>query len=103
METKNPDKNKVSIHLKTFYKSIDNLEKDKTIYILCGSENRSTTAVPVEMEYRSDDMKKNKKKDTRPYYRNMVPVDTKAGSIKNAIIGGLLFGIGFGLFCFISL
>lgn len=31
------------------------------------------------------------------YPKGMVPVKTKEGSIKNAIIGGLLFGIGFGL------
>ena len=31
------------------------------------------------------------------YPRGMVPVKTKAGSIKNATIGGLLFGVGFGL------
>lgn len=31
------------------------------------------------------------------YPKGMVPVKTKAGSLKNAIIGGLLFGVGFGL------
>ena len=31
------------------------------------------------------------------YPKGMVPVKTKAGSIKNATIGGLLFGVGFGL------
>jgi uncharacterized membrane protein YedE/YeeE len=31
------------------------------------------------------------------YPKDMVPVKTKEGSIKNAIIGGLLFGVGFGL------
>lgn len=31
------------------------------------------------------------------YPKGMVPVKTKEGSIKNAIIGGLLFGVGFGL------
>ncbi len=31
------------------------------------------------------------------YPKGMVPVKTKSGSIKNAIIGGLLFGVGFGL------
>lgn len=31
------------------------------------------------------------------YPKGMVPVKTKAGSIKNAMIGGLLFGVGFGL------
>lgn len=31
------------------------------------------------------------------YPKGMVPVKTKPGSIKNAIIGGLIFGVGFGL------
>lgn len=31
------------------------------------------------------------------YPKDMMPVKTKDGSIKNAIIGGLIFGIGFGL------
>lgn len=31
------------------------------------------------------------------YPRDMVPLKPKAGSIKNATIGGLLFGVGFGL------
>lgn len=31
------------------------------------------------------------------YPKGMVPVKTKSGSLKNAIIGGLLFGIGFGI------
>ena len=31
------------------------------------------------------------------YPKGMVPVKTKEGSVKNAIIGGLLFGAGFGL------
>lgn len=31
------------------------------------------------------------------YPKGMIPVKTKEGSIKNAIIGGLIFGIGFGL------
>jgi hypothetical protein len=31
------------------------------------------------------------------YPKGMVPVKTKEGSIRNAVIGGLLFGIGFGL------
>lgn len=34
------------------------------------------------------------------YPKGMVPVKTKGGSIKNAVIGGLLFGIGFGLLGF---
>ena len=31
------------------------------------------------------------------YPKKMVPVETKPGSLKNASIGGLLFGVGFGL------
>lgn len=31
------------------------------------------------------------------YPKGLVPVKTKDGSIKNAIIGGLIFGVGFGL------
>ena len=31
------------------------------------------------------------------YPKGMIPVKTKEGSIKNAIIGGFIFGIGFGL------
>lgn len=31
------------------------------------------------------------------YPKGKVPVETKKGSVRNAIIGGLLFGIGFGL------
>ena len=31
------------------------------------------------------------------YPRDMVPVKTKEGSIKNAVFGGLIFGVGFGL------
>lgn len=31
------------------------------------------------------------------YPKGMIPVEIKEGSIKNAMIGGLLFGIGFGL------
>lgn len=31
------------------------------------------------------------------YKRGLIKVETKSGSIKNSIIGGLLFGIGFGL------
>ena len=31
------------------------------------------------------------------YPKGMVPIQTKKGSVRNAIIGGLLFGIGFGL------
>ncbi|MBV1757675.1 MAG: MBL fold metallo-hydrolase [Dethiosulfatibacter sp.] len=44
MEKRDPDKNKVSIPLKSLYDNIDKLNKDKTLYILCGSGNRSTTA-----------------------------------------------------------
>lgn len=31
------------------------------------------------------------------YPKELIPVKTKEGSIKNAIIGGLIFGVGFGL------
>ncbi|NLY36835.1 MAG: YeeE/YedE family protein [Tissierellia bacterium] len=31
------------------------------------------------------------------YPRGMIEVKTKSGSIKNAVIGGLLFGLGFGI------
>lgn len=31
------------------------------------------------------------------YPRDKVPVETKSGSIRNALIGGLLFGVGFAL------
>jgi hydroxyacylglutathione hydrolase len=46
MEPKDPDENKVSIPLKSLYESLDKLEMDKhkTIYVLCGSGNRATTA-----------------------------------------------------------
>ncbi|MDP3386675.1 MAG: rhodanese-like domain-containing protein [Eubacteriales bacterium] len=44
MEKGDPDKNKVSIPLKSLYESLDKLDKDKTFYVLCGSGNRATTA-----------------------------------------------------------
>ena len=44
IEEKDPDKNKVSIPLKSLYENLDKLDKNKKIYILCGSGNRSTTA-----------------------------------------------------------
>ncbi|HSN66376.1 MAG TPA: rhodanese-like domain-containing protein, partial [Fusibacter sp.] len=46
MEPKDPDENKVSIPLKSLYESLDKLvmDKHKTIYVLCGSGNRATTA-----------------------------------------------------------
>ncbi|HAS74001.1 MAG TPA: hydroxyacylglutathione hydrolase [Clostridiales bacterium UBA8960] len=47
-ETKpqDPDENKVSIPLKSLYQSLEKLKMDqhKTIYVLCGSGNRATTA-----------------------------------------------------------
>jgi len=44
VETRDPDKNKVHIPLKVLYKSLDKLDKKKTIYVLCSSGNRATTA-----------------------------------------------------------
>ena len=45
MEPRDPDKNKVSIPLKSLYESIDKLDiENKTFFILCGSGNRATTA-----------------------------------------------------------
>ncbi len=44
MDTKDPDKNKIHIPLKILYKSLDKLDKKKTIYVLCSSGNRATTA-----------------------------------------------------------
>ncbi len=45
IEPNDPDKNKVSIPLKSLYESIDKLDKEeKTYYVLCGSGNRATTA-----------------------------------------------------------
>lgn len=46
VEEEDPDKNKVSIPLKSLYENLDKLvmDKHKTIYILCGSGNRATTA-----------------------------------------------------------
>lgn len=44
IEEKDPDMNKVSIPLKSLYENLDKLDKEKTLYILCGSGNRATTA-----------------------------------------------------------
>lgn len=46
MEPQDPEENKVSIPLKSLYESLDKLvmDKHKTIYVLCGSGNRATTA-----------------------------------------------------------
>jgi hydroxyacylglutathione hydrolase len=46
MEPKDPDENKVIIPLKSLYENLDKLvmNKHKTIYVLCGSGNRATTA-----------------------------------------------------------
>ncbi|WP_160316191.1 MBL fold metallo-hydrolase [Acetobacterium bakii] len=44
MENRDPDKNKVSIPLKSLYGSLEKLDQDKTLYVLCGSGNRATTA-----------------------------------------------------------
>ena len=44
LEPEDPDKNLVHIPLKILYKSLDKLDKKKTIYVLCSSGNRATTA-----------------------------------------------------------
>jgi hydroxyacylglutathione hydrolase len=44
VEAKDPDKNLIHIPLKILYKSLDKLDKKKTIYVLCSSGNRATTA-----------------------------------------------------------
>jgi hydroxyacylglutathione hydrolase len=44
METKDPDNNLIHIPLKILYKSLEKLDKKKTIYVLCSSGNRATTA-----------------------------------------------------------
>ena len=44
IETKDPDKNKVHIPTKSLHENLHKLDKEKTIYILCGSGNRATTA-----------------------------------------------------------
>jgi hydroxyacylglutathione hydrolase len=44
VEIEDPDKNLVHIPLKILYKSLDKLDKKKTIYVLCSSGNRATTA-----------------------------------------------------------
>lgn len=44
MEDGDPDENRVNIPLKSLYKNIDKLNKEKLIYVLCGSGNRATTA-----------------------------------------------------------
>lgn len=44
VDTKDPEKNLIHIPLKILYKSLDKLDKKKTIYVLCSSGNRATTA-----------------------------------------------------------
>jgi hydroxyacylglutathione hydrolase len=46
MEEEDPVENKVNIPLKSLYESLEKLDTDKhkTIYVLCGSGNRATTA-----------------------------------------------------------
>ena len=44
VEPEDPDKNLIHIPLKILYKSLDKLDKKKTIYVLCSSGNRATTA-----------------------------------------------------------
>lgn len=43
-ETGDPEENKVSIPLKSLYENIGKLDKNKTLYVLCGSGDRATTA-----------------------------------------------------------
>ncbi len=44
VKPEDPDKNLIHILLKILYKSLDKLDKKKTIYVLCSSGNRATTA-----------------------------------------------------------
>ncbi|GAU79823.1 rhodanese-like domain-containing protein [Fusibacter sp. 3D3] len=44
VEEKDPDTNKVSIPFKKLNESLEKIEPNKTIYVLCGSGNRATTA-----------------------------------------------------------
>ncbi|MFA7204040.1 MAG: rhodanese-like domain-containing protein, partial [Candidatus Caldatribacteriota bacterium] len=44
VKPEDPDKNLIHIPLKILYKSLDKLDKKKTIYVLCSSGNRATTA-----------------------------------------------------------
>lgn len=44
MEKEDPDENKMSISFTTLFEKYDKLNKDKTIYVLCASGNRATTA-----------------------------------------------------------
>ena len=44
VEEKDPDKNIVRIPLKILYESLNELDIEKKIYVLCGSGNRATTA-----------------------------------------------------------
>ncbi|HSM25767.1 MAG TPA: rhodanese-like domain-containing protein, partial [Anaerolineaceae bacterium] len=44
VEPKDPEKNLIHIPLKILYKSLDKLDRKKTVYVLCSSGNRATTA-----------------------------------------------------------
>jgi hydroxyacylglutathione hydrolase len=44
IEEGDPAENRVNIQLKSLYENLDKLDKSKTIYVLCGSGNRATTA-----------------------------------------------------------
>jgi hydroxyacylglutathione hydrolase len=44
IEEGDPSENRVNIHLKSLYENLDKLDRNKTIYVLCGSGNRATTA-----------------------------------------------------------
>lgn len=44
LEAGDPEHNRINIPLKSLYENLDKLDKSKTIYVLCGSGNRATTA-----------------------------------------------------------
>jgi len=44
IEEGDPSENRVNIHLKSLYENLDKLDRNKTIYVLCGSGNRATIA-----------------------------------------------------------
>lgn len=44
ISSNDPKTNRLNIPLKSLYKNIDLIDKDKDIYVLCGTGNRSTTA-----------------------------------------------------------
>lgn len=44
VQPEDPDHNKISIPLKSLYANLEQLDPDQTMYVLCGSGNRATTA-----------------------------------------------------------